>query len=80
MFINNHLLNIKSHYSKLYSPVIASKKITMPYFQYVTHGYFATAVPDQPIKASMTYWLVSNAFALFECFLNHKRGRYAINQ
>ena len=71
MLIRNFLSCKKQHYSEAYSPVIASRKITMPYFQAVTPGYFATAVPDQPIKASMTYWLVSNAYASFERFLNH---------
>lgn len=80
MLIKNHLSCKKVLYSKAYSPVIASRKITMPYFQPVTPGYFAPAVPDQPIKASMTYWLVSITFASFErSFINHSAGGYACN-
>jgi hypothetical protein len=82
MLIRNQFFRSKQHYSNAYSPTIASKKNISPFFQAVKHAYHAPAVPDQPIKASMTYWLVSNAFAesVFRFYESFNQGdEYAIN-
>jgi len=64
MSVRNHL-HRRWHYSSVYSPTIACRKIISSYFQFVKHVCHAPAVPDQPIKASMTYWLVSNNLRSF---------------
>jgi len=39
-------------------------KLIFTFYQFVTESFHAEAAPDQPIKASMTYWLVRRSLSM----------------
>jgi hypothetical protein len=58
-------IKAKPHYRRPYNQIIGTTQISFSFFQSVECIEDAPAVPDQPIKASTTYWLVRNNLRLF---------------
>lgn len=62
--LNNLVTRVKKHYIQTYSQTIGLLKNIFTHFQSVTCTQHAPPAPDQPIKASTTYWLVRSSLRL----------------